>query len=114
MDSLMGRILGVSLLISAFGAAAKAFVRIGEDGRRRLAAQSTRSHRGRADRRGRRLPRGLTSVRTGVFFGLTLLNLFPLRARNVVGHRPFHAAALLYVAAAGHWLVGNVDLHALA
>jgi hypothetical protein len=44
-----------------------------------------------------------------VFFGLTLLVLFPLRAHKVVGTDIFHAAALLYVAGAGHWLAGNVD-----
>jgi hypothetical protein len=35
--------------------------------------------------------------------------LFPLRAHKVVGTDIFHAAALLYVAGAGHWLAGNVD-----
>jgi uncharacterized membrane protein YfcA len=53
---------------------------------------------------------GLTSVGTGVFFGLTLLILFPLRAHKVVGTDIFHAAALLYVAGFGHMLAGNVDL----
>jgi uncharacterized protein len=52
---------------------------------------------------------GLTSVGSGVFFGLTLLVLFPLRAHKVVGTDIFHAAALLYVAGIGHWLAGNVD-----
>ena len=52
---------------------------------------------------------GLTSVGSGVFFGLTLLILFPLRAHKVVGTDIFHAAALLYVAGIGHWLAGNVD-----
>jgi uncharacterized membrane protein YfcA len=52
---------------------------------------------------------GLTSVGSGVFFGLTLLVLFPLRAHKVVGTDIFHAAALLYVAGLGHWLAGNVD-----
>jgi uncharacterized membrane protein YfcA len=53
---------------------------------------------------------GLTSVGSGVFFGLTLLVLFPLRAHKVVGTDIFHAAALLYVAGLGHWLAGNVDM----
>ena len=43
---------------------------------------------------------GLTSVGSGVFFGLTLLVLFPLRAHKVVGTDIFHAAVLLYVAGA--------------
>jgi uncharacterized membrane protein YfcA len=53
---------------------------------------------------------GLTSVGTGVFFGLTLLVLFPLRAHKVVGTDIFHAAALLYVAGMGHFIAGNVDM----
>jgi uncharacterized membrane protein YfcA len=53
---------------------------------------------------------GLTSVGTGVFFGLTLLVLFPLRAHKVVGTDIFHAAALLYVAGLGHFVAGNVDM----
>src|SRR5919106_864651 len=53
---------------------------------------------------------GLTSVGTGVFFGLTLLVLFPLRSAIVVGTDIFHAAALLWVAGMGHFIAGNVDL----
>jgi hypothetical protein len=56
---------------------------------------------------------GLTSVGTGVFFGLTLLVLFPLRAHKVVGTDIFHAAALLYVAGLGHFIAGNVDIGAV-
>jgi uncharacterized membrane protein YfcA len=53
---------------------------------------------------------GLTSVGTGVFFGLSLLVLFPLRAHKVVGTDIVHAAALLYVAGFGHFIAGNVDV----
>jgi uncharacterized protein len=53
---------------------------------------------------------GLTSVGTGVFFGLTMLTVFPLRAAKVVGTDIFHAAALLYVAGFGHFIAGNVDM----
>jgi len=56
---------------------------------------------------------GLTSVGTGVFFGLTLLMFFPLRAALVVGTDIFHAAALLWVAGMGHFIAGNVDLGAV-
>jgi uncharacterized protein len=56
---------------------------------------------------------GLTSVGTGVFFGLSLLILFPLRARKVLGTDIFHAAALLYVAGFGHFIAGNVDMTAV-
>src|SRR5918998_1449670 len=57
---------------------------------------------------------GLTSVGSGVFFGLTLLVIFPLRAHKVVGTDIFHAAALLYVAGAAHWFAGNVDFALLS
>ncbi|HKP17380.1 MAG TPA: sulfite exporter TauE/SafE family protein [Gaiellaceae bacterium] len=53
---------------------------------------------------------GLTSVGTGVFFGLTMLVIFPLRAHKIVGTDIFHAAALLYVAGFGHFMAGNVDM----
>ncbi|HEY2074060.1 MAG TPA: sulfite exporter TauE/SafE family protein, partial [Gaiellaceae bacterium] len=57
---------------------------------------------------------GLTSVGSGVFFGLTLLFVFPLRAHKVVGTDILHAAGLLWVAGFGHLVAGNVDLHAVA
>jgi uncharacterized membrane protein YfcA len=53
---------------------------------------------------------GLTSVGSGVFFALTMLFVFPLRANKIVGTDIFHAAALLYVAGAGHFVAGNVDV----
>jgi uncharacterized protein len=56
---------------------------------------------------------GLTSVGSGVFFGLTMLFVFPLRAHKVVGTDILHAAALLYVAGLGHFIAGNVDMHAV-
>ena len=57
---------------------------------------------------------GLTSVGSGVFFGLSLLVLFPLRSSKVVGTDIFHAAALLWVAGAGHLVAGNVDFGSVA
>jgi uncharacterized protein len=57
---------------------------------------------------------GLTSVGSGVFFGLTLLIVFPLRAHKVVGTDILHAAGLLWVAGFGHFVAGNVDMHAVA
>ncbi len=56
---------------------------------------------------------GLTSVGSGVFFGLTMLIVFPLRAHKVVGTDILHAAGLLWVAGIGHFIAGNVDLHAV-
>lgn len=57
---------------------------------------------------------GLTSVGSGTFFGLVMLVAFPLTAAKIVGTDIFHAAALLWVAGAGHLVAGNVDLHATA
>jgi uncharacterized protein len=57
---------------------------------------------------------GLTSVGSGTFFGLVMLLVFPLTAAKVVGTDIFHAAALLWVAGAGHLAAGNVDLGATA
>jgi hypothetical protein len=48
-----------------------------------------------------------------VFFGLTMLFVFSLSAHKVVGTDILHAAALLYVAGLGHFIAGNVDLHAV-
>ena len=56
---------------------------------------------------------GLTSVGSGTFFGLVMLLVFPLTAAKVVGTDLFHAAALLWVAGAGHLVAGNVDLGAM-
>jgi uncharacterized membrane protein YfcA len=109
VESVMGQVLGAALLFGAVGLVAKSLV-----------------HTDPGDDRGWRLTTrdrmaaviigvlggfivGLTSVGSGVFFGLTLLVLFPLRAHKVVGTDIFHAAALLYVAGAGHWFAGNVD-----
>ncbi len=56
---------------------------------------------------------GLTSVGSGTFFGLVMLLVFPLTAVKIVGTDIFHAAALLWVAGAGHLVAGNVDLGAM-
>jgi len=56
---------------------------------------------------------GLTSVGSGTFFGLVMLLVFPLTASKVVGTDIFHAAALLWVAGAGHLAAGNVDIGAM-
>ena len=56
---------------------------------------------------------GLTSVGSGTFFGLAMLIFFPLTARKIVGTDIVHAAALLWVAGAGHLVAGNVDLAAM-
>src|SRR5438445_1498902 len=57
---------------------------------------------------------GLTSVRSGTFFGLIMVLVYPLTLPKIVGTDIFHAAALLWVAGIGHLVSGNVDLHATA
>ncbi|HXG76771.1 MAG TPA: sulfite exporter TauE/SafE family protein [Gaiellaceae bacterium] len=109
VEDVMGQVLGAALLFGAVGLVAKSLVqseKVGDDRwtlstRDRTAAVLIGMLGG--------FVVGLTSVGSGVFFGLTLLVVFPLRAHKVVGTDIFHAAALLYVAGAGHWLVGNVD-----
>jgi uncharacterized protein len=110
IESTMGRVLGGALLFGCVGLVAKNFVNStpvdDEDfaltRRDRIAAVVIGLFGG--------FVVGLTSVGSGVFFGLTLLVVFPLRARKVVGTDIFHAAALLYVAGLGHFIAGNVDM----
>jgi uncharacterized membrane protein YfcA len=110
----MNYLLGGALLFGACGLVAKSFVRkkvIGDDDRfdmetrDRLAAIAIGLVGG--------FIVGLTSVGSGTFFGLTMLFVFPLRAHKVVGTDILHAAALLYVAGFGHFIAGNVDMHAV-
>ena len=113
-QSAQARVLGVALLIGATGIIAKNLVRFRE-------APDTPFVLTRRDRiaavligLGGGFMVGLTSVGSGVFFGLSLLILFPLRSSKVVGTDIFHAAALLWVAGAGHLVAGNVDLGSVA
>jgi uncharacterized membrane protein YfcA len=108
--SVMGQVLGAALLFGAVGLIAKSLVQTrgaGDDpdwqlsSRDRVAAILIGILGG--------FIVGLTSVGSGVFFGLTLLIVFPLRAHKVVGTDIFHASVLLYVAGAAHWAAGNVD-----
>ena len=109
VEDVMGRVLGAALLFGAAGLVAKSLVEtesVGDERwslstRDRVAAIVIGALGG--------FIVGLTSVGSGVFFGLTLLVVFPLRAHKVVGTDIFHAAVLLYVAGAAHWAAGNVD-----
>jgi uncharacterized protein len=113
VDTTMGRVLGGALLFGCVGLLAKNFVDskpVGDEDfvltrRDRVAAVVIGLFGG--------FVVGLTSVGSGVFFGLTLLVIFPLRAHKVVGTDIFHAAALLYVAGFGHFIAGNVDMRAV-
>jgi hypothetical protein len=112
-ESIQGTILGGALLAGGLGMLAKSTIRFreGPSGaflltpRDRIAAVLIGLGGG--------FVVGLTSVGSGVFFGLTMLIVFPLRSAKVVGTDIFHAAALLWVAGIGHLLAGNVNLHAI-
>jgi len=111
-ESVAAQVLGVALIVGGVGLVLKTFLHVREG-----------DWHGRLTRRDRiaalligffgGLIVGLTSVGTGVFFGLSLLVLFPMRSAKVVGTDIFHAAALLWVAGAGHLVAGNVDLGAV-
>ena len=109
IESVLGQVLGAALLFGAVGLVAKSLVQrdLGPEPKWRLSNR---------DRVAAVLIGvfggfivGLTSVGSGVFFGLTLLVIFPLRAHKVVGTDIFHAAVLLYVAGTAHWAAGNID-----
>jgi uncharacterized protein len=112
VESTMGRVLGGALLFGCVGLVAKSFVHAKSE-EEEAAFVLTNRDRAAAVLIGLfgGFVVGLTSVGSGVFFGLTLLIIFPLRAHKVVGTDIFHAAALLYVAGIGHWVAGNVDMH---
>ena len=112
-QSVMARVLAIALVAGSLGLFAKSFIRYRErsdapfllSNRDRVAALAIGLVGG--------LIVGLTSVGTGVFFGLTILVVFPLRSAKVVGTDIFHAAALLWVAGFGHFIAGNVDFGAV-
>jgi hypothetical protein len=111
-DSVLGVVLGAALVAGGLGLLAKSAV--GHTERPDAPFLLEKKHRWAAVTIGffGGLIVGLTSVGTGVFFGLSLLVLFPLRTAIVVGTDIFHAAALLWVAGMGHFVAGNVDLSA--
>lgn len=112
-QSAQGIVLGAALLLGGIGMALKGLIRYREGSDEPFRMQ-------RRDRiaavligLGGGFIVGLTSVGSGVFFGLTMLIVFPLRSIKVVGTDILHAAALLWVAGFGHLVAGNVDLHAV-
>jgi uncharacterized protein len=114
VQSTEGYVLGGALLLGGLGLLAKNVIRVREVGveqpfvmrrRDKIAAVLIGLIGGYIV--------GLTSVGSGVFFGLTMLIVFPLRAHKVVGTDILHAAGLLWVAGIGHFIAGNVDLHAV-
>jgi uncharacterized membrane protein YfcA len=110
IESTSAQVLGGALLFGCVGLAAKTILRSKDVGDAEFAL--TRRDRVSAVLIGLvgGFIVGLTSVGTGVFFGLTMLVVFPLKAHKIVGTDIFHAAALLYVAGFGHFVAGNVDM----
>jgi uncharacterized membrane protein YfcA len=110
--SSMGKVVGVTLIAGGFGFLIKTFVH--------AKVEDKPFHLGRRDKVYAVIIGatfgfvvGLTSVGSGTFFGLAMLLVFPLTAQRIVGTDMLHAAALLWVAGAGHLLHGNVDVHAM-
>jgi uncharacterized protein len=113
IDSVQGKVLGVTLIVGALAFVAKAMTH----------GAGTATGLGRLSRRDRIVAAtigavggfvvGLTSVGSGTLFALAMLLAFPLAARFVVGTDIFHAAALLFVAGFGHLAAGNVELGAM-
>lgn len=108
------RILGAALLFGALGLVLKSFIRVRSPLEKAFILQNRDRIAGVLIGFFGGFIVGLTSVGSGVFFALTMLFVFPLKATKVVGTDIFHAAALLYVAGAGHFVAGNVDVPTVA
>src|SRR5439155_2317823 len=113
IKSVSSQVLGGALIFGCLGLAAKTVLKHKDIGNRRFTMSKRDKIAAVLIGIVGRFVVGLTSVGTGVFFGLTLLFLFPLRAHKIVGTDIFHAAALLYVAGFGHFIAGNVDVSAV-
>jgi uncharacterized membrane protein YfcA len=113
-SSVQGIILGVALTVGGLGMLAKSLIRFREAPNKAFILTPRDRVAAVLIGLGGGFIVGLTSVGSGVFFGLTLLIVFPLRSAKVVGTDIFHAAALLWVAGSGHLVAGNVNLHAVA
>lgn len=110
-EAVAKEILGVALVLCGLGFLAKAFLRSRpRGGAWRMSVRDKRIAFATGLVGG--FVVGLTSVGSGTFFGLVMMLVFPLSAAAVVGTDIFHAAALLWVAGAGHIVAGNVDLGA--
>jgi uncharacterized membrane protein YfcA len=105
------RILGIALVIGGLAFLVKSFLQSRGDDAPFLLARQDRLTAVLLGLSGGFIV-GLTSVGSGTFFGLVMLIAFPLTAAKIVGTDIFHAAALPWVAGAGHLVAGNVDLGA--
>ncbi len=111
-QTIEGKILGIALILGGIGFFVKTFVRGKENSYAPFPVKTNDKLIAIAIGVFGGFIVGLTSVGSGTFFGLAMLILFPLSAARVVGTDIFQAAALLWVAGAGHMIAGNVNLHA--
>ena len=114
-ETILGYAIGVALIGGGAGFLAKSFVKRGVQP---SAAPFIMSRRDKLIALGTGAVFGfivgLTSVGSGTYFGLMMVLVYPLAMPRIVGTDIFHAAALLWVAGAGHLIIGDVDLHATA
>jgi uncharacterized protein len=110
-EDLAQQILGIALLLGGLGFLVKAYLHSAGDDAPFLLSNRDRVIAVAIGVVGGFIV-GLTSVGSGTFFGLLMLTVYPLTAAKIVGTDLFHAAALLWVAGFGHFVAGNVDLHA--
>jgi uncharacterized membrane protein YfcA len=101
-----------ALLVAAVGLLGRALLLPGADLRERIAVPLAPRTKALAAGFGLVLGAlvGLTSVGSGALIGLVLILVFRLVPHRVVGTDVFHAAVLLWVAGAAHWVGGNVDV----
>jgi uncharacterized membrane protein YfcA len=112
INSWLPEVIGIALVLVGIAVAIRTFVAI----RWMLNADSmpkdgplTRRHRGMALVIGAAFGflLGMTSVGSGVFFGMALVTVFPLSARRVVGTDLFHAMLVTIAAGLATWLWGT-------
>src|SRR6266545_6514390 len=114
VESAEGYAVGAALLLGGLGLVAKTFVKRGvQPSNAPFLLERKGPLQGGADRRHFRFHRGVDVCRSGTFFGLVMVMVYPLTVAKIVGTDIFHAAALLWVAGLGHLAQGNVDLHAM-
>jgi uncharacterized protein len=110
-DDLLLTVLASALLLCGAATLARALFLKGLDEKERESAELTRSSKVRAVAMGVFVGfvLGITSAGSGAFIAVGLILIFRLVPRRVVGTDVFHAAILLWAAAAAHIVAGNVD-----
>jgi uncharacterized membrane protein YfcA len=110
-DDLLLTILASALLLCGAATLARALFLKGLDDKERESAELTRRAKVSAVTMGVVVGfiLGVTSAGSGALIAVGLILLFRLVPRRVVGTDVFHAAILLWAAAAAHIVAGNVD-----